>query len=129
MFEAAIPNLLQTLEGNLLVAQMMQAGAKRAQAQAAFYEAWARKRGSLEGAGQVWAEYYQANPMLREDGDSVAVVEQGDWRPYLDRKPANAYTPATIGGMSREELAQVPIEQLTEDQLEAMERRFMELGE
>ncbi len=128
MFRAAVPNLSQTKEGNMAIAQVMKAGAARAQSRAAFFESWARKHGSLEGAQEVWSDYMRDNPLISEDGNGIKANPEGDWQSYLNRQPAMAYTPESIMQMSQQQLMQVPIEKMTGPQLDALERRFQEMG-
>jgi len=129
MFRAAVPNLGQTQEGNAAIAQVMKAGAARTQSRAAFFENWARKHGSLEGAQEVWSEYMRDNPLIAEEGGSIKANPEGDWQSYLSRQPAMSYTPENIMQMDAAGLSQIPIEKLTGPQLDAMERRFLELGQ
>ncbi len=128
MFKAAVPNLNQTQEGNTSIAQVMKAGAARIQARAAFFENWARKNGSLEGAQEVWSEYMRDNPLITEDGNGIKANPEGDWQSYLNRQPAMSYTPQSIMQMDRAAVGQVPIEKLTGPQLDALEQRMQELG-
>lgn len=129
MFRQAVPNLSQTPEANKDIAAVMQAGARRVQTRATFFENWARKHGSLEGAQEVWNEYMRDNPIIESDGQNgFSVRQEGDIMGYLNRLPAMSYTPDAIGKMSRNDLDQIPIEKMTGPQLDAIERRFMELG-
>ncbi len=129
MFRAAVPNLGQTQEGNAAIAQVMKAGAARTQTRAAFFENWARKHGSLEGAQEVWSEYMRDNPLITEDGNSIKANPEGDWQSYLNRQPAMSYTPESILQMDLNQLSMVPVEKMTGPQLDALERRFQELGQ
>lgn len=125
MFREAVPNLSQTPEANAMIAQVMQAGAARVQTRAAFFENWARKNGSLEGAQEVWTEYMRDNPIIeRAQSGELSIRPEGEWIGYLNRKPANSYTPEAIMQMDPAGLAQIPIERMTPDQLDAIERRF-----
>ncbi|MDP5217138.1 hypothetical protein Q5Y75_07910 [Ruegeria sp. 2205SS24-7] len=128
MFKAAVPNLGQTPEANRMISQVMQAGAKRVQARAAFFENWARVHGSLEGAQEVWGEYMRDNPLLAEGPGGLTVNPEGDWNSYLNRKPAMSYTPESIMQMGRDEVGMVPIERLTGPQIDALEMRMQQLG-
>ena len=128
MFREAVPNLGQRKEANKAIAQVMQAGAKRVQSRAQFFEAWARKNGSLEGAQEVWSDFMRDNPILEKAGEGIKVRPDGDWRGYLNRKPAASYTPEAIMGLSAEELSQIPLEQMTAPQIDAIEARFGQLG-
>lgn len=127
MFREAVPNLGQRPEANKAISQVMQAGAKRVQTRAAFFENWARKHGSLEGAGEVWSEYMEANPIIRDNGDGIAVNPEGDWREWLNRKPANSYSPESIMQMTERVLVDVPIESMTDAQLSALEARWAQI--
>ncbi len=130
MFRAAVPNLTQTHEGNTAIAQVMKAGAARSQSRAAFFENWARKHGSLEGAQEVWSEYMRDNPLIAEaENGGVKANPEGDWQSYLNRQPAMTYTPENIMQMDAAGLAQIPIEKMTGPQLDALERRFQELSQ
>lgn len=127
-FKAAAPGMLQTQEGNQMIAEVMRAGAARVQTRAAFYENWARKHGSLEGAQEVWNEYMDDNPIISRGNDGGLMVnEEGEWIGYLNRQPVHTYTPAKIATMSAAELAQIPIEKLNEAQITALENRFNQL--
>lgn len=128
MFKQAVPGMGQVPEANQMIAEVMQAGAARLQTRDAFYQAWARKNGSLEGANEVWSDFMRENPIIEQDGDGIRVRKDGDWRPYISRRPANAYTPEAISQMSEIDLSHIPIEQMTDAQLDAIERRFNELG-
>ncbi|WP_170545297.1 hypothetical protein [Ruegeria arenilitoris] len=130
MFRAAVPNLGQTPEGNAAIAQIMKAGAARAQSRAAFFENWARKHGSLEGAQEVWSEYMRDNPLISQgQSGEIQANPEGDWQSYLNRQPAMSYTPENIMQMDAAGLAQIPIEKLTGPQLDALERRFQDLSQ
>ncbi|WP_217354813.1 phage tail tip lysozyme [Ruegeria atlantica] len=129
MFRAAVPNLGQTQEGNMAIAQVMKAGAARAQTRAAFFENWARKHGSLEGAQEVWSEYMRDNPLIAEEGNGIKANPEGDWQSYLNRQPAMSYTPESILQMDLNQLSMVPVEKMTGPQLDALERRFQELNQ
>ncbi|MCL6286014.1 D-alanyl-D-alanine carboxypeptidase family protein [Ruegeria sp. 2012CJ41-6] len=128
MFKAAVPNLGQTPEANRMISQVMQAGAQRVQARAAFFENWARVHGSLEGAQEVWGAYMRDNPLLAEGSGGLTVNPEGGWNSYLNRKPAMSYTPEGIMQMGRDEVGMVPIERLTGPQIDALERRMQQLG-
>ena len=129
VFASAVPSLSQRPEANAMIAQVMRAGAARVQSKHNFMEAWARKYGSLEGSEAVWQEFMRENPIIEGGQGGVQVRPDGDWQGYLNRKPVMAYTPQAIMGLSIEELSQVPIEQMTPQQLDAIERRFNELGQ
>lgn len=129
MFRAAVPNLSQTPEGNAAISQVMKAGAARSQSRAGFFENWARKHGSLEGAQEVWSDYMRDNPLIAEDGNGIKANPEGDWQSYLNRQPAMSYTPENIMQMDAAALAQIPIEKLTGPQLDALERRFQEMSQ
>ena len=107
----------------------MKAGAARAQTRAAFFENWARKHASLEGAQEVWSEYMRDNPVIFENGNSIKANPEGDWQSYLNRQPAMSYTPESILQMDLNQLTQVPIEKMTGPQLDALEQRFQELNQ
>lgn len=128
MFRAAVPNLGQTSEGNKAIAQVMKAAGARTQTRAAFFENWARKHGSLEGAQEVWSDYMRDNPLITEDGNSIKANPEGDWQSYLTRQPAMSYTPEAILQMDINQLSMMPVEKMTGPQLDALERRFQELG-
>ena len=128
LFSSAVPGLGQTAEGNNAIVAAMTAGAQRVQTRANFYEAWARKYGSLEGAQAVWAEYMRENPIIATSGSGISIRKEGDWTGYLNRKPAMGYTPEVIMGMTAEELSQIPIEQMTQPQLDAIEARYGNIG-
>lgn len=128
MFKAAVPNLGQTQEGNAAIAQVMKAGAARTQTRAAFFQNWARKHGSLEGAQEVWSEYMRDNPLITQTENGIAANPEGNWQSYLNRQPAMSYTPESILQMDQASIGQVPIERLTGPQLDALERRMQELG-
>lgn len=123
-FKSAVPGLGQRPEANKAISQVMRAGAARVQTRNNFLEAWARKYGSLEGSEAVWQEFMRENPIISGDGQGITVNPDGDWRSYLSRKPAMSYTPQAIMSLSAEELAQIPIEQMTDAQLNAIEQRF-----
>ena len=128
MFREAVPNLGQKPAANKAIAQVMRAGAKRVQDRNAFFETWARKHGTLEGAQEVWGEFMQDNPVIVDDGaGGVKAAPGGDWKGYVNRMPAAAYTPQIIMGLSKEELAQVPVERMTEAQLDALEIRMQQV--
>lgn len=129
MFREAVPGMSQRPEANAIIAEVMQAGAKRLQTRDAFYQDWARKYGSLEGANAVWSDYMRDNPIIEPRGqDQVGVRPEGDYRSYLNRRPANAYTPQAIMQMGREELMSAPISSMTEAQLDAYEARLEQVG-
>lgn len=128
MFKSATPNLGQTQEGNKAIADVMRAGAARTQTRAAFFEAWARKYGSLEGAQSVWSQYMRDNPIIVEKNGSIAANPEGDFNSYLNRKPAMAYTPQSILTLSEQEILSAPIDSMTAPQLDALEARMKQLG-
>jgi hypothetical protein len=127
-FREAAPNSGQTPEANQMIARVMRAGAERVRTRTAFFENWARKNGSLEGAEEVWSDFMEENPVITSEGGRLTVQPDGNINAYLNRKPLSAYTPEAISQMSAAELAQVPIERMTDAQLSALESRFMQIG-
>ena len=127
-FREAVPNLSQRKDANKAISEVMQAGARRVQTRAQFFENWGRKNGSLEGAQEVWSDYMRDNPILEKDGDGIAVRQEGEWKSYLERKPASAYTPDAIMSLSVNEMEAAPIESMTAAQIAAFNARAQQLG-
>ncbi len=124
LFAAAVPSLRGRPEANMLVAQILRAGAARVQTRSNFMEAWAGKRGSLQGANEAWQAYRDSTAILVEDANgNLSVQQEGDWRAYIGRQASVDLTPEVIGGMAIEELksleGQIPT--MTIQQLDAYE--------
>ncbi len=128
LFAAASPNLGNTPEGNKMIAQILRAGAVRVQTRAKFMEAYAGKRGSLEGAEGAWDAYMADNPILVEGSSGLTVMREGDWRSAVNDKQAIDYTPQAIMGVSSiSELEGIFDSLNTSAQIDAAMKRLDEL--
>ena len=131
MFKEASQNIDQLPEGNITISNIMAAGGQRTVERQRFYENWASKYGSLQGADAVWNSYMNENPIITTDSDgniqSNPVVSSD---PYLSRLPVTAYTPERIMSLSAEELNSpaLPIDTMTLTQIEALKARREQLA-
>lgn len=128
LFKKAVPGLGQTPEANREIARMLKAGAERTRTRARFMEAYAGRRGTLQGAEDAWNAYMQENPIITRDGEAVKVAPEGNWSSYLDRPQSIDMTPQSIMQMTPDDLATIPLEKMTEDQRRAYRARLMQLG-
>lgn len=127
LFKSASPNLAARPEANALIAQILRAGSQRVQTRATFMEEWANKRGGMQGAEAAWDEYMRANPIIVENGDSIAVNPEGNWREYIGRTTQTDLTPQTILGMTIEQLNGLDVSTMTLEQVDAAQRRYEQL--
>ena len=130
IFGRAVPNENFRPEANKVTAQALEVGAQRLQDKANFFEEYARRWGTLDGADTAWDAYMSQNPVFMLDDKGEFVVRRPrpqEYLPWVERLPVTEYTPERIRTMSLEEITAAPIEALSEEQVDAMIERLREL--
>ena len=86
-FARAVPSLNQTRDGNMMIAQVLRAGAKRKQMQAAFFDEYLASNGGLTGAQMAWGQYMREHPLIKRGKDGeISLGAEGDLTRYLSPK-------------------------------------------
>lgn len=82
LFSSASPGLQNTRQGNLKIANAMEAGAQRTVEKSSFLRSYIEQNGSLSGADTAWKKYTNENPIV----DKNLNINSGNisnWQPYL----------------------------------------------